>query len=136
MLLSYLFANIISVFSSSRRRHTIWPRDWSSDVCSSDLFGHTFLVGHQIVFGRPGGPVNALQLRVVFRSQPVGTGSSGQRKPIGDELGRGDVRASAEIFPDDLAFAVEIVVDRDFAGANFDGGTFGLFIVVLAVQQL
>src|SRR5207253_4663143 len=20
-----------------RRRHTIWPRDWSSDVCSSDL---------------------------------------------------------------------------------------------------
>src|SRR5690625_7784208 len=24
-------------FSSSRRRHTSWPRDWSSDVCSSDL---------------------------------------------------------------------------------------------------
>src|SRR5690625_5047313 len=23
----------------SRRRHTIWPRDWSSDVCSSDLNG-------------------------------------------------------------------------------------------------
>src|SRR5207253_6411821 len=22
----------------SRRRHTRWPRDWSSDVCSSDLF--------------------------------------------------------------------------------------------------
>src|SRR5690625_5871504 len=22
---------------SSRRRHTSWPRDWSSDVCSSDL---------------------------------------------------------------------------------------------------
>src|SRR5207253_4837474 len=21
----------------SRRRHTRWPRDWSSDVCSSDL---------------------------------------------------------------------------------------------------
>src|SRR5690625_6173019 len=29
-------------FFSSRRRHTRWPRDWSSDVCSSDL-------------GRPGG---------------------------------------------------------------------------------
>src|SRR5690625_7031998 len=26
-------------FFSSRRRHTRWPRDWSSDVCSSDL-GH------------------------------------------------------------------------------------------------
>src|SRR5690625_3846179 len=24
---------------SSRRRHTRWPRDWSSDVCSSDLVG-------------------------------------------------------------------------------------------------
>src|SRR6266508_6127679 len=24
-------------FFSRRRRHTRWPRDWSSDVCSSDL---------------------------------------------------------------------------------------------------
>src|SRR5690625_4418179 len=24
-------------FFTSRRRHTRWPRDWSSDVCSSDL---------------------------------------------------------------------------------------------------
>src|SRR5437870_8823815 len=28
---------VSSVFFSSRRRHTRWPRDWSSDVCSSDL---------------------------------------------------------------------------------------------------
>src|SRR5690625_7894258 len=29
---------VISIFFfSSRRRHTRWPRDWSSDVCSSDL---------------------------------------------------------------------------------------------------
>src|SRR5207253_842494 len=27
----------ICFFFSSRRRHTRWPRDWSSDVCSSDL---------------------------------------------------------------------------------------------------
>src|SRR5437870_13893088 len=26
-----------SFFFTSRRRHTRWPRDWSSDVCSSDL---------------------------------------------------------------------------------------------------
>src|SRR5207253_6692080 len=31
VFLSFLF------FFSSRRRHTRWPRDWSSDVCSSDL---------------------------------------------------------------------------------------------------
>src|SRR6266508_1261285 len=29
--------NFIFFFFSSRRRHTRWPRDWSSDVCSSDL---------------------------------------------------------------------------------------------------
>src|SRR6266487_1852556 len=27
-------------FFSSRRRHTRWTGDWSSDVCSSDLAGH------------------------------------------------------------------------------------------------
>src|SRR5690625_6956174 len=32
MCLPYCF-----FFISSRRRHTRWPRDWSSDVCSSDL---------------------------------------------------------------------------------------------------
>src|SRR5439155_5098948 len=29
-------------FFSSRRRHTRWPRDWSSDVCSSDLCFTTY----------------------------------------------------------------------------------------------
>src|SRR5690625_6073353 len=29
--------HISCFFFSSRRRHTRWPRDWSSDVCSSDL---------------------------------------------------------------------------------------------------
>src|SRR4051794_41829738 len=28
---------IFIFFFSSRRRHTIWTGDWSSDVCSSDL---------------------------------------------------------------------------------------------------
>src|SRR5207253_4298526 len=30
-------ASLVFFFFSSRRRHTRWPRDWSSDVCSSDL---------------------------------------------------------------------------------------------------
>src|SRR5690606_39720630 len=30
-------------FFSSRRRHTIFSRDWSSDVCSSDLLDETKL---------------------------------------------------------------------------------------------
>src|SRR5690625_7446615 len=32
-------------FFSSRRRHTRWPRDWSSDVCSSDLTAVVLLSG-------------------------------------------------------------------------------------------
>src|SRR5437870_2026156 len=32
-------------FFSSRRRHTRWPRDWSSDVCSSDLKESVFYGG-------------------------------------------------------------------------------------------
>src|SRR5437660_8577098 len=38
----YVFVCVVDYFFfffffSSRRRHTRWPRDWSSDVCSSDL---------------------------------------------------------------------------------------------------
>src|SRR6266581_9093907 len=29
--------NVLVFFFSSRRRHTRWTGDWSSDVCSSDL---------------------------------------------------------------------------------------------------
>src|SRR5690625_6415073 len=36
---------LVYFFFSSRRRHTRWPRDWSSDVCSSDLrLGEGFAV--------------------------------------------------------------------------------------------
>src|SRR5690625_3591722 len=33
----WCLALLFLFFFSSRRRHTRWPRDWSSDVCSSDL---------------------------------------------------------------------------------------------------
>src|SRR5699024_11464357 len=36
---------------SSRRRHTRSKRDWSSDVCSSDLFMLTFSIG-TAVYGK------------------------------------------------------------------------------------
>src|SRR5690625_7035325 len=37
MMFSCTFSCYWLFFFSSRRRHTRWPRDWSSDVCSSDL---------------------------------------------------------------------------------------------------
>src|SRR5690348_18488663 len=33
----------MSFFFSSRRRHTRWTGDWSSDVCSSDLGGAEYV---------------------------------------------------------------------------------------------
>src|SRR5699024_11869416 len=35
----FLISWLSSFFFSSRRRHTRSKRDWSSDVCSSDLYG-------------------------------------------------------------------------------------------------
>src|SRR2546421_7102796 len=39
----YLRIIFIFFFFSSRRRHTRSDRDWSSDVCSSDLYGEMAL---------------------------------------------------------------------------------------------
>src|SRR5690625_6674215 len=56
-------------FFSSRRRHTRWPRDWSSDVCSSDLpadrgDGEDRRGGHDLRGVRVGEPAH-----VVLRSE-------------------------------------------------------------------
>src|SRR5690606_12143589 len=40
-------------FFSSRRRHTRFSRDWSSDVCSSDLFQVSFFEGRTSRRGLP-----------------------------------------------------------------------------------
>src|SRR3712207_8770653 len=45
-------------FFSSRRRHTRYWRDWSSDVCSSDLLGFTLalelsLITHNLKLEHP-----------------------------------------------------------------------------------
>src|SRR6266513_1947966 len=37
IFLIFMYLIVIFFFFSSRRRHTISKRDWSSDVCSSDL---------------------------------------------------------------------------------------------------
>src|SRR5690606_40334188 len=40
-----------SFFFSSRRRHTRFSRDWSSDVCSSDLQHHAVGLGLSVFKG-------------------------------------------------------------------------------------
>src|SRR5215510_1953184 len=46
-------------FFSSRRRHTRWPRDWSSDVCSSDLSGVLIALGRDARLPVAGGAMVA-----------------------------------------------------------------------------
>src|SRR5258707_3633797 len=45
---------VLPFFYSSRRRHTSYWRDWSSDVCSSDLFDQLFQIHVSITKSRLG----------------------------------------------------------------------------------
>src|SRR5690625_8005150 len=55
-------------FFSSRRRHTRWPRDWSSDVCSSDLQIGAVLSGRQLAINERG---EALAERITGTLSPA-----------------------------------------------------------------
>src|SRR5690625_6736350 len=62
---------MVVFFFSSRRRHTRWPRDWSSDVCSSDLLAP--LLAQSATLPRRGdqnGGVQALWLLPGHRDSP------------------------------------------------------------------
>src|SRR5690606_39732368 len=39
---------VLAFFFSSRRRHTRFSRDWSSDVCSSDLTQNAAQTAHEL----------------------------------------------------------------------------------------
>src|SRR5699024_12092643 len=43
-----LFVDLVFFFFSSRRRHTRSKRDWSSDVCSSDLKHQIHRIHHPV----------------------------------------------------------------------------------------
>src|SRR5207302_4289837 len=51
-LFIFMLSLVCCFFFSSRRRHTRFSRDWSSDVCSSDLVElDTFQVAYDIIGG-------------------------------------------------------------------------------------
>src|SRR5207302_6165650 len=53
---------------SSRRRHTRFSRDWSSDVCSSDLSGELVVLVVVVFYGMVVGVLDLLQVAdVVIR---------------------------------------------------------------------
>src|SRR5688572_17912197 len=77
-------------FFSSRRRHTRFDCDWSSDVCSSDLWTHhshsvqlihaagmlQLLLGN---IGRAGGGLNALRGHANIQGGKIGRASCRER---------------------------------------------------------
>src|SRR5207253_7603311 len=82
-------------FFSSRRRHTRWPRDWSSDVCSSDLEQVLHPVGGRTRQGELPAPAAALEVDparllelVRERDAPVRTARVREREEIGRASGR------------------------------------------------
>src|SRR5690625_7942150 len=69
-------------FFSSRRRHTRWPRDWSSDVCSSDL------TATAVGAGRKNGETRPARLTVSHTASttaPTRTGVSSTRRRVRSE---------------------------------------------------
>src|SRR5690348_18176365 len=63
-------------FFSSRRRHTIWTGDWSSDVCSSDL----------VYITRRLGEVREIAVRVTVLRDGAIRGTSPVEEISDDEL--------------------------------------------------
>src|SRR5690348_18246017 len=73
-------------FFSSRRRHTRWTGDWSSDVCSSDLFAPREITDSDMrqVLER-GFQMREPGDRQVIHSIPVGFSVRSEERRVGKE---------------------------------------------------
>src|SRR5688572_31011737 len=110
---AFNFFFLFFFFFSSRRRHTRFDCDWSSDVCSSDLWNLARLVKRQQKEADregPGRPVTMPSIEItdarVSVRDVVGTTGITVPKEIGDL----DVKASFEIGRASCRERVEIAV--------------------------
>src|SRR5690348_17889970 len=78
-----------SFFVSSRRRHTRWTGDWSSDVCSSDLGETPDQPGHRDQLGTvPRNPERTRhRVELAFDGQPPGSAAEtrSEERRVGKE---------------------------------------------------
>src|SRR5215208_2761572 len=128
-------------FFSSRRRHTRWPRDWSSDVCSSDLpprHIQQFLVGRQSNQNRP--HVNTDRCLVIGvvgssrpglatcrppRSQRRRTGSAPSKSAKDEPIGPPPVGGDYALLPLGLALLSSHRTRRAFCPGGAECGACG-----------
>src|SRR5690606_39554417 len=93
-------------FFSSRRRHTRFSRDWSSDVCSSDLSPSPLLDRTIGAVYPPGSTfklvVTAAALQDGYTPDSEVTGAATITLP-GTEIGRASCRERVEIRVEDVA---------------------------------
>src|SRR5690606_40975730 len=83
-------------FFSSRRRHTRFSRDWSSDVCSSDLRRIVCDVkeGHDLAAGERFGIIRfGSRLDVYLPQGAVPLVARSEERRVGKESGYGWIRA-------------------------------------------
>src|SRR5690606_40051924 len=95
------------VFFSSRRRHTRFSRDWSSDVCSSDLaMSVPVMVKRRCACVIPGGGSQCVaegSVEAAGLKSAMGGGFLSavdrmrQRTPIGPQIGRASCREREQI---------------------------------------
>src|SRR5690606_39384670 len=96
---SALFSARTSFFFSSGRRHTRFSRDWSSDVCSSDLRRAGRLQRRRVVGrGRGRQPSGRIRWRgFAGRNDGSSVGASPRNLRILGEIGRAASREGASI---------------------------------------
>src|SRR2546427_5842869 len=63
---------LVSFFFSSRRRHTRFDCDWSSDVCSSDLVARTRALLRRVQRLQPAPTASAAPADALFSIDPQG----------------------------------------------------------------
>src|SRR5690348_17824282 len=92
---------MLCFFFSSRRRHTRWTGDWSSDVCSSDLITETL----GIVAGEIIGPVG-IEFRMVSDKMKIGRTMEAALQDTADRLGT----------PEFQFFVITLAIQRETGG--------------------
>src|SRR3989338_1238776 len=116
---------VICFFFSSRRRHTRWNCDWSSDVCSSDLKGASGGVG----LLEPFGAQDADQARAFSGAVGAGLGKGFVARDPVRQFGR----VFAKVAFADVAANAEHVIPIKTAIAFFQTGCAfdfrGLFVL-------